>query len=103
MKKLTAVLLSLLMVLSLCACGSDQGQYVPTGNGLGEADRPSDSTQQQDIRLEKLASRTRSNGKVVTDGDRCTRNNGENHSEPYAEINGIQQDNQRKNKLIITL
>ena len=48
MKKLTAVLLSLLMVLSLCACGSDQSQYVPTGNGLGEADRPSDSTQQQD-------------------------------------------------------
>ena len=48
MKKLTAVLLSLLMVLSLCACGSDQGQYVPPGNCLGEADPPSDSTQQQD-------------------------------------------------------
>ena len=48
MKKLTALLLSVIMVLSLCACGSDNSQYVPTGNGLGDGERPNDSTQQQD-------------------------------------------------------
>ena len=34
MKKIISVLLAMLMLLSLCACGSDPEVYIPTGNAL---------------------------------------------------------------------